>query len=336
MTQVLAGDIGGTKTILALYSREEGERNPLMERIFKSHDFPGLGPMIADFLDTVDERVDLACFGVAGPVNRGRAQLTNLGWDLDARLLGRETGLEHVMLINDLVAVAQAIPFLGQEDLCTINPGSPEPDGVIAVIAPGTGLGEAFLTWDGVSYQPFASEGGHADFAPTNVLELEFLAYLQERLAHVSYEQVCSGLGIAHIYSFLKEKGYGRETDWLAEELAQASDPNPIIMTGALGTRPCRLCQQTMDIFVSILASEAANMAVNLMARGGVYLGGGIAPRILFALQERKFMEQFQNKGRMASLLAEIPVHVIVNSRAALLGAALQALKKGDGKNGKI
>ena len=326
MTKILAGDIGGTKTILAVFSSEK-KRVPLAERTYKSKDFSGLESMIADFLGRTEIDISHACFGVAGPVNQDWARLTNLGWEIDSRNVEKETGLSHVMLVNDLVAVASAVPFLESDDLVTLNEGISDPAGTIAVIAPGTGLGEAFLTWNGSHYQAFASEGGHADFAPTTDLEMELLDWLREKIDHVSYEQVCSGLGIPHIYSFLKDKGYGRETDWLASELRTAPDPNPVIMEGALGKRKCSLCQQTLAMFVSILAGEAGNMAVNLFARGGVYLGGGIPGRILPALLEKEFVAGFCRKGRMAGLLREIPVYVILNTKAALFGAAILAFK---------
>ena len=326
MTKILAGDIGGTKTILAVFSSGK-ESVPLVEKTYKSNDFQGLEAMIADFLSRTEIKISHACFGVAGPVSRDRALLTNLDWEIDSRSVEKDTGLSHVMLVNDLVAVASAVPFLESKDLFTINKGIPDPAGTIAVIAPGTGLGEAFLTWNGLHYQAFPSEGGHADFAPTTDLEMELLAWLREKIDHVSYEQVCSGLGIPHIYSFLKEKGYGRETDWLASELRKAPDPNPVIMEGALGKRKCSLCQQTLAMFVSILAGEAGNIAVNLLARGGVYLGGGIPGRILPALREKKFVAGFCRKGRMAGLLREIPVYVILNTKVALLGAAILAFK---------
>ena len=327
MTKILAGDIGGTKTILAIFSSEK-KQVPLVEKTFKSNDFFGLESMIADFFSRTEIEISHACFGVAGPVSQDRSRLTNLGWEIDCRNVEKETGLSHVMLVNDLVAVSSAVPFLGPSDLITLNKGLPDPAGTIAVIAPGTGLGEAFLTWNGSHYQAFPSEGGHADFAPTTDLEMELLAWLGEKIDHVSYEQVCSGLGIPHIYSFLKEKGYGRETDWLADKLRKAPDPNPVIMEGALGKRKCSLCQQTLAMFVSILAGEAGNMAVNPLARGGVYLGGGIPVRILPALQEKEFMAGFCRKGRMAGLLREIPVHVILNTKAALLGAAILAFER--------
>ena len=327
MTMILAGDIGGTKTILAVFPSEK-ERVPLVEKTYQSRDFPGLDAMIAEFLQRTKIKISHACFAVAGPVNQDRALLTNLGWDIDCRSLEKNTDLSRVRLVNDLVAVATAVPFLESGDLVPLNEGVPDPVGTIAVIAPGTGLGEAFLTWNGSRYQAFASEGGHADFAPTTALEIELLAWLREQIEHVSYEQVCSGIGIPHVYSFLKEKGHGRETEWLAEELRKAPDPNPVIMEGALGKRKCSLCQQVLGMFVSILAGEAGNMAVTLLARGGVYLGGGIPGRILPALRGREFMACFCRKGRMAGLLRDIPVHVILDTKAALRGAAILASKR--------
>jgi glucokinase len=204
-----------------------------------------------------------------------------------------------------------------------VNDATAEETGAIAVVAPGTGLGEAFLTWDGSRYVAQPSEGGHADFAPTNPLEVGLLQYLWERYEHVSYERVCSGLGIPNIYAYLRDSGYAAEPAWLAEVLAQAQDPTPIIVNTALDqSQPCELCMGTLDTFVSILGAEAGNMALNTLATGGVYLGGGIPPRILPALERAHFMRSFYNKGRFGEFLARIPVYVIMNPKVALLGAA--------------
>jgi glucokinase len=220
------------------------------------------------------------------------------------------------------------VPFLEAADLHTLNEGQPAPGGVIAVIAPGTGLGEAFLTWDGSRYRAHASEGGHTDFAPTNALEAGLLRYLLGRFEHVSYERVCSGRGLPNIYAYLKDSGYAEEPPWLAEQLASVEDPNPIIVNAALyGERPCELCVAMLNTFVSILGTEAGNLALKVLATGGVYLGGGIPPRILPALEQEEFIEAFRRKGRMSDLLARVPVHVILNPKVALLGAACHGLE---------
>ncbi len=324
---LLAGDIGGTKTRLAIYSPEAGPRTPLVEETFPSGRYPSLEALVSDFLAQVDLKPKRASFGVAGPVVAGQATITNLPWVMSETQLQTALDLAPVRLLNDLAAIAQAVPWLESDDLYTLNEGQADPGGAIAVIAPGTGLGEGFLTWDGSRYRAHASEGGHTDFAPTNSLEVDLLRYLLDRLEHVSYERVCSGRGLPNIYAFLKDSGYADEPAWLAEQLAAADDPNPVIVNAALGGgQQCELCVASLETFVSILGTEAGNMALNVLATGGVYLGGGIPPRILPALEGGRFMEAFRDKGRMSDLMGRIPVHVILNPKVALLGAACQGL----------
>jgi glucokinase len=325
---LLAGDIGGTKTNVAVFSPEDGPRAPLAEATFPSADYPSLEALVREFLSQVDLKVEWASFGVAGPVAAGRSTITNLPWVMEERQLQEALNLSSVRLLNDLDAIAHAVPFLEPDDLHTLNVGQPAPGGAMAVVAPGTGLGEAFLTWDGSRYRPHASEGGHADFAPTNLSEVELLHYLQGRFGHVSYERVCSGRGLPNIYAYLKDSGYADEPDWLTEQLAAADDPTPVIVNAALDEeRPCELCVATLSAFVSILGAEAGNLALKVLATGGVYLGGGIPPRILPALEQERFMEAFRRKGRMSDLLARVPVHVILNPKVALLGAACHGLE---------
>jgi len=325
---LLAADIGGTKTNLAIFSPEAGPRAPLAEARFPSADYPSLEALVREFLSQVDVEVEWASFGVAGPVVAGRATITNLPWVMEEEQLQATLNLSSARLLNDLAAIAHAVPFLESADLHTLNEGQPTPGGAIAIVAPGTGLGEAFLTWDGSRYRPHASEGGHADFAPTNPLEIELLRYLQHRFQHVSYERVCSGRGLPNIYAFLKHSGYADEPDWLAEQLAAADDPTPVIVNTALDReKTCELCVATLDTFVSILGAEAGNLALKVLASGGVYLSGGIPPRILPALEQERFMEAFRSKGRMSDLLARVPVHVILNPKVALLGVACHGLE---------
>ncbi|HET90256.1 MAG TPA: glucokinase [Chloroflexi bacterium] len=331
---LLAGDIGGTKTTLMLVS-EAGPRSPLAEATFPSAEYSHLTAVVDAFLAQVDVRVRVnqACFGVAGPVVNGRASITNLPWTLDEVQLQEALNLSSVRLINDLVAIAYAVPSLGGNDLHTLNEGQTVPGGAIAVIAPGTGLGEAYLTWDGNRYWPHPSEGGHADFAPTNSSEVDLLRYLQERMEHVSYESICSGLGLPNIYAYLRDSGQGEEPAWLAQKLAEVDDPTPVIVGVALGKeskkRTCELCEAALEMFVSILGAEAGNLALKVLATGGVYLGGGIPPRILSALAGGQFLASFRSKGRFFGLLAQMPIHVIVNPKAALLGAARYGLGLG-------
>jgi glucokinase len=284
--------------------------------------------LVSEFLDQIDLKPELASFGVAGPVVDGQATITNLPWMMSETQLRAVLPFESVHLLNDLSAIAHAVPWLEAEDLHTLSKGEAVPYGNIAVIAPGTGLGEAFLTWDGTRYRGYASEGGHTDFAPANPLEVGLLRYLQDRFEHVSYERVCSGRGLPNIYAYLKESGHAEEPAWLAAQLAAADDPNPVIVKAALDKeRCCELCVATLNTFVSILGTEAGNMALNVLATGGVYLGGGIPPRILPALEDGRFLRAFRRKGRMSDLVTRIPIHVILNPKVALLGAACYGLE---------
>lgn len=325
---LLAGDIGGTKTTLAVISREAGPRAPLIEATFPSARYSSLEALVREFLSHVTERVDRAIFGVAGPVVAGRAKITNLTWLMDEVKLQDALHLSSVRLLNDLAAIAHAVPILELSDLHTLSVGKPEAQGTLAVIAPGTGLGQAFLVWDGARYRAYASEGGHVDFAPTNALEMELLRYLLQCFEHVSYERVGSGMGLSNIYRFLKESGYAKEPAWLEGQLASAEDPTLVIVSAALNEqKPCALCAATLEIFVSILGKAAGNWALTVLATGGVYLGGGIPPYILPALKSERFINAFKSKGRMSDLMTCIPVHVILNSKAALLGAACHGLE---------
>jgi glucokinase len=324
---ILAGDIGGTKTTLAVFSSEKGLDSPMTEKTFPSVDYPSLEALVSDFFTQTGMKVKGASFGVSGPVVEGRASITNLPWVMSEGQLREELGLSSVHLLNDLVAIAHALPSLKAADLHTLNQGDPAPGGAMAIVAPGTGLGEAYLTWDGSRYRAHASEGGHTDFAPNNPLEIDLLRYLQARCDHVSYERVCSGMGLPNIYSFLKDSGYGEEPAWLAEKLAQAEDPTPYIASAGLDAEsPCGICSLALKTFVSILGAEAGNLGLKVVATGGVFLGGGIPPRILSAFEDGLFMETFRRKGRMSDLLGRMPVHVILNPKVALLGAACHGL----------
>ena len=320
---LLAGDIGGTKTILALYPIDGDARRPAKVVRFRSRDYPSITRLLDAFLAEYHERIDAACFAVAGPVIAGRADATNLSWVISEQGLEARLGDIPVRLVNDLQATACAIPVLKQQDLFSLHAGEKEPYGAIAVLAPGTGLGEAYLVWDGSQYRAYASEGGHADFAPRNELEMALLRFLLRRMDHVSYERVCSGVGIPNLYAFLKDSGYAPEPAWLAEQLLQADDPTPVIVNAAQkNDPPCALCVATLDLFVSILGAEAGNLALKVLSTGGVYLAGGIPPRILDALRHGQFMQNFIRKGRLADRLVRMPVHVVLNANTALIGAA--------------
>jgi glucokinase len=325
-TMILAGDIGGTKTALALYSPDTGPRQPLAQATFPSGDYASLEDIVRTFITDQDARVSRASFGVAGPVVGEHAQVTNLPWFVDAQALSSALGGVSVRLLNDLAAIANAIPFLEPSDLATLNPGQPEHHGPVAIIAPGTGLGEAYMLWEGSRYRPHASEGGHVDFGPTSQLEIELLSYLRPRFDHVSYERVCSGIGIPNLYAFLKDSGNAFEPEWLSRRLAEAADPNPVIMQAAM-EQHTEICVKTLELFVSILGNEAGNLTLKILATGGVYLGGGIPLRILSKLQEPAFMQSFTRRGRFSDLLTRVPVHVILHPQVALLGVACHALE---------
>lgn len=326
----LAGDIGGTKTNLAVYSLEKGARVPLAEGSYRSKEYVSLEELVKQFLKKHQLAIHHASFGVAGPVVEGAAQITNLPWVMEERQLAENLSFETVRLLNDLSAIAHAVPFLQPDELYTLNTGDPVEHGAMGVIAPGTGLGEAFLTWEGGRYVAHDSEGGHVDFAPVTPLQMELLTFLHQRMGHVSYEWVCSGIGIPNLYQFLKESGHAEEPYWLREKLAQAPDPTPVIAQAAFDSHaPCDICVRTFNLFVEILAAEAGNLALKVMATGGVFLGGGIPPRILPLLKGDQFLTPFRRKGRMSRIVECIPVHVILNPGVALLGAAYHGAEAG-------
>jgi glucokinase len=318
---LLAGDIGGTKSRLAIFPDDADPRRPFAEEVFPSNRYPGIESLVRAFLKRANRTADRACFAVAGPVIDGRAAVTNLPWIVEAEAIRREFGFRSVRLLNDVAATARAVPLLEPREFHTLCPGEPAAQGVIAVIAPGTGLGEAFLIREGSRRLEHASEGGHADFAPGSPLETDLLRELRKEFDHVSYELVCSGPGLWRIYRFLRERGTAEEPSWLAGRLAEADDPVPILIETAL-TEKTDICVLTVNLFCSILGAEAGNLALKTLATGGVYIGGGIAPRILPFLEDGAFLAAFRRKGRMADLLFRMPVHVILEPRAALIGAA--------------
>jgi glucokinase len=323
----LAGDIGGTKTVLALFQRSGDGLELVRDGTFPSQGHATFEEILGEFL-AGQPGVPLvsACLGVAGPVVDGRSHTTNLPWVLDERELAQVLKTARVKLLNDLEATAFGMPFLRADELCDLKPGAqPTPKGNVAVIAAGTGLGEAMLYWDGQRYHPIASEGGHADFAPRDDREIELLKYLQEPSGgHVSYERVLSGPGIHNIYRFLRDRGYYPEPPWLAQTI-EAGDPNAIItQLGLVGDQP--LCSAALEMLCSIYGAEAGNHALRCVALGGVYVGGGIAPHLLPALQAGGFVRSFLAKGRLSEFLEPIPVSVSLNARTALLGAAHYAL----------
>jgi len=324
---LLAGDIGGTKSRLAIVADGANPRALVAEELLPSGGFDGIEALIRAFLERSACSPQDACLAIPGPVINGRAAVTNLPWITDAEQIRRAFGFRSVRLMNDLAATARSVPLLEPAELHTLSTGEQAAGGAIAVIAPGTGLGEAFLTWDGGRFREHASEGGHADFGPASPLEMELLRELRNEFDHVSYESLCSGPGFGRLYRFLRGRG-DEEPAWLALRLAGAADPAPVIVEAALaGTS--ELCVRTVRLFVSLLGAEAGNLALKTLSLGGVYLGGGIVPRIIPFLDEGGFLAAFRRKGRMADLLARMPVRAILTPRAALIGAADRGLAEG-------
>ena len=324
---LIAGDIGGTKTDLAIYSCESGPHIPLAQTEVHSAEYPSLQAMVQEFLAQVKMSVDVASFDVAGPVINGHVKTTNLPWILDEGTLTNDLDVKVVHLMNDLEAVARAVPALRSEDVLTINKGEPVPNGPIAIIAPGTGLGESFLTWDGSQYVAHGSEGGHCDFAPTDERQLRLLRYLFPRFGHVGVERVCSGIGVPNIYEFLRDEENIPERPETAGLIASAKDHTKAIVEAAFDPHhPSQLCQATVDLLVSILAGEAGNLALKVLATGGVYFAGGVALHLLALLQRPQFVQSFTRKGRFKDLMERMPIHIIT-TRAALLGAATFGLE---------
>ncbi len=324
---ILAGDIGGTKTVLAIYSEKSGVAGGAIHEIrYESGKYDALETIVNEFLRETGAQPNAACFGVAGPVKNHRAQITNLPWVIEVEKIKHSCKIAQVKLINDLKAVAVAVPHLQPGDISTLNEGVPVPQGNRAVIAPGTGLGIAFLVWTGKRYRACASEGGHTAFSPRDPQEVELLKFLERRYNHVSFERVCSGSQLPNIYDFFLEKGIFQEPEWLKRELAKAADRTPVIVQTALENK-ADICEATLDMFVRALGTVTSNMAVTLLPTGGIYLGGGIPPRILKRLKRPDFLGHIADKGRFYNLCSKMPVHVIMDPKAALRGAAWYGLE---------
>jgi len=324
---ILAGDIGGTNARLAFFDVADGHFRLVSASVFPSREYAGLDQIVSKFVETAKLHPDAACFGVPGPVRNGRVETSNLPWVIESARLADELNLKKTVLINDLEANAWGIATLDPEDVVSLNQVKGNPEGNQAVISAGTGLGEAGMYWDGSRYRIFATEGGHADFAPRNELEMELFRYLSGRHGHVSYERIVSGPGLVNVFHFLRDTGRGTEPQWLTDELVHG-DPAPAISSAALDGK-CGLCEQAVDLFVSVFGAETGNLALKLMATGGIYLGGGIAPKMLAKLSGPLFMNAFVGKGRMQPLLEAMPVKVITNDKAALMGAARCAAVNG-------
>jgi glucokinase len=322
---ILAGDVGGTHTRLAIFAADP--REPVAFETYASHDHAGLEEMVQEFLAAHPAGLDGACFGVAAVISEGHAQTTNLAWAVEATSLARVLGLPEVALINDLEANAYGIADLEPGDIETLSGGVPAPGGTMVVISAGTGLGEAGLLPNGDGVRVISTEGGHTDFGPRSALEVELYQHLAADDAHVSYERVCSGIGLVNIYRFLRGRSGVPEPEWLTAEIADR-DAGTAITRTALDQRD-PVCEQTLDLMVSIYGAEAGNLALKYLATGGVYIGGGIAPRILPKLHDGTFLRSFVAKGRFTDVLKRMPVHVILNDQTALLGAAHYARTRG-------
>jgi glucokinase len=328
---ILAGDIGGTNARLAYFQPQNGRLQLVSERVFPSREYSELGDIVSKFLSDSATRPEAACFGIAGPVHNGRVEVSNLPWVVDQSRLAKQIQLPATLLINDLEANAWGIGALSAQDLVPLNRVGPSV-GNQAVIAPGTGLGEAGLFWNGSQHQVFACEGGHVDFAPQGDLQIELLRVLASRYGHVSYERVLSGPGLVNVYEFLREKGCGQEPAGFAAQLSQG-DAAAISHAALNGSNP--LAEQALDLWVSVYGAEAGNLALKTMATGGIFLGGGISPKILSKLTGPLFMQAFLEKGRLRALLENIPVQVITNDKTGLLGAArCAATRSGNGRVG--
>jgi glucokinase len=326
---ILAGDIGGTNARLAYFQPQNGHLRLVSERVFPSREHSELGEIVSEFLDESGTRPEVACFGIAGPVLNGRVETSNLPWVIEQSRLAKQIHLPGTLLINDLEASAWGIGALAASDLVPLNKVSGPAVGNQAVIAPGTGLGEAGLFWDGTRHQVFACEGGHTDFGPQDDLQIELVRFLKARFGHVSYERILSGPGLVNVYEFLRESGCGKESPELAAALKKG-EPAAAISRAALdGSNG--LAEKALDVWISVYGAEAANLALKAMATGGLFLAGGISPKVLAKLTGPLFMQSFVAKGRLRPLLESIPVQVVTNEKAGLLGAARCASIRGKG-----
>jgi glucokinase len=317
---ILAGDIGGTNARLAYFQSQNGHLRLVSERVFPSREHSELAEIVNEFLADSDTRPEAACLGIAGPVRNGRVETSNLPWIIEQGRLAKQIHLPNMLLINDLEASAWGVPELTEADFVPLHEVSGAAAGNQAVIAPGTGLGEAGLFWDGTRHHVFACEGGHSDFAPQGELQIGLLRFLQAQFGHVSYERVLSGPGLVNVYNFLRESGCAEETPAFREQLRKG-DPAAIISRAALDGSSA-LAQQALDLWIAVYGAEASNLALKLMAVGGLYLAGGISPKIISKLKGPGFMQAFLDKGRLSPLVKSIPVQVIINDKAGLLGAA--------------
>lgn len=322
---ILAGEIGATRTRLAAFEKEGSRLRIVVEKTYPSQQHTSLSDIISTFIKTEGVGVYQACFGVAGPVRRGRSKISNLPWVIDSRDLAKQLKLDSVGMINDLEAYAYGIDGLDSKDFVTLNEGSEDAEGNRAIISARTGLGVAGLYWDGFRHHPFACEGGHSDFAPRNALEMELLTYLQKKYGRISCERLLSGPGIKNIYDFLRDTNKADEPGWLKDQIAATPDAPALISQLALAGKAA-ICDQTMSLFVSIYGAETGNVALNFLSTGGIYIGGSVAAKNVSKMKDPVFMQSFLDKGRMVPLLKEIPVMIVLNDDAGIIGAARYTL----------
>ena len=326
---LLAGDIGATNTRLAFYSADKGLFLPQYETTHENKNFNSFDGLLETYLK--QHQVDFSgiCLGIAGPVVNNKVNITNLDWDIDGDDLKHKHNLQGAWLLNDLEALSYAVLNLPDEELEVIRTGTKVDEAPIAVIAPGTGLGEGFLIWDGKKYQAVSSEGGHTDFGPTNDIQENLVKYMHKNGIRASYERVCAGIGIPNLYRFLRDEGYAEEPDWLRDKIARAEDMPPVIFDAAIdGKKDCMICKMTVDLFVEILGAEAGNLALKTLAQGGIFIGGGIPPKILPWLKKETFLNAIDNKDPHQALMSQMPVKVILNPIANLIGAAFYGLQE--------
>ena len=322
---ILAGDIGGTNARLAFFDVVDGHFRLVSASVFPSREYSGLDQIVSKFVETSNLHPDTACFGVAGPVRNGRVEASNLPWIIDSGELAKQLKLPSVGLLNDLEAYAYGIDGLESKDFITLSEGAEGAEGNRAVISAKTGLGMAGLYWDGFRHHPFACEGGHADFAPRNNLQMELLAYLQKKYGRISCERILSGPGIKNIYDFLRDTHKAEEPEWLRTQMSAAPDPPALISQMALEAKSA-ICDQTLSIFVSVFGAETGNCALNFMSTGGIFIGGSIAAKIIRKMNDPVFLESFLDKGRMGTILKDMPVKIVANDDSGMIGAARYTL----------
>jgi glucokinase len=322
---ILTGEIGATRTRLAAFDKEGSRLKLVVEKTYMSQEHNSLSELITAFIKGEGIAVHQACFGVAGPVRHGRSKISNLPWEIDSRDLAKQLRLDAVGMINDLEAYAYGIDGLDSKDFVTLNEGSEDAEGNRAVISARTGLGVAGLYWDGFRHHPFGCEGGHSDFAPRNALQIELLAYLQKKYGRISCERLLSGPGIKNIYDFLRDTQKAEEPQWLKDQIGAAPDP-PALISQLAGEGKAAICDQTMTIFVSIYGAETGNVALNFMSTGGIFIGGSVAAKNVSRMKDPIFMQSFLDKGRMESLLKDMPVTIVLNDDSGIIGAARYTL----------